>query len=409
MTPVVKLAWRNIWRNKRRTVLTIGAIAFGMFLITISRGIQYGTFGNMLDVSLRRSVGHLQVQRKGYWDERTLKYAFPVGGDDIAAIERIPGVDRVSPKLYTAALVGSGTENTTGALIVGVTPSMEQAMTLFATQPMEEGDFLSDGDTTGAVIGATLARNLEADVGDELVVLTQARDGSMAAALLDVRGIYRLADPVMDGGVVIAHLALLQHILAAEERATAIAMTVRDMEDVGAVGSALRQRFVDDEWAVMSYEDLLPQMMQFIAFKDAGNLLILIILLVVIVFGILNTILMTVMERFHEFGVMMAMGMRPGRIARMIFLEATLLSGVGLVVGNVAGYLLNNWWQYHPVIHPMEDISESYGFVPLILAVPDLTSQAIWSGIVLGLTLVMAMWPALVAMRFKPVEAIRQV
>ena len=415
MRSYAKLAWRNIWRNTRRTVLTILAVAFGILLIVVMRGMQYGSYAEMIATAVKRSSGHIQVHANGYWEKKTLKYAFPIADADTAAIAALPHVTHLSPKLVADALVGAGTENTTGAQVVGVIPSREQAMTVFAEKRvMEEGAFLADNDTTGALIGRTMAKNLKAKLGDELMLFTQARDGSMAAALLTVRGIFHVGEPEMDGYTVIAHLAMMQNVLAAQGRATAIAMTVDDVRNVERVVTLLKQRFVggrpDSKWEVMSFMQLLPALMQSIAFDNASGVVFLILLIVVIAFGILNTILMSVMERFHEFGMMMALGMRTRAIAGMVFLEGLFLSFVGLVIGNLGGYAINAWWQSHPIRLEMgQEIYESYGFDPVLIAVPDLNQQFVWSAVMLGLTLLVAMWPAWTAMRFRPVEAIRQV
>ena len=404
----LRIAWRNIFRNRRRTLLTIVAISFGLLLVIVKGGQRNGQYAQMIDTSVRRSTGHIQVHRNGYWDHKTLRYAFVLDDVHPDAIEGVDGVAHVSPRLEVDALVGSGAENTTGARVIGVTPSRERAMTAFAGSVMTAGEFLADADTSGAVIGHTMARNLRADVGDELVVVTQARDGSMAAAVFDIKGIYRLGEPDIDGYTVIGHLDAVQQMLAADGRATSVALTVDDHRNVDAVVAAIEKQLGDpDAWEVMSYETLMPTLVQTIAFDWAVDVVFQTVLLVVIAFGILNTILMSVMERFHEFGVLMAVGMRPRAVGVVVFLEGILLSGVALVVGNVFGYLINDWWRDNAIVigGSLEAI-EGFGFDLLMFAVPDLGQQAVWSVVMLGMTLCVAMWPAWVAMRFRPVEAI---
>jgi ABC-type lipoprotein release transport system permease subunit len=416
MIALLKLAWRNIWRNRRRTVLTSIAIVFGLVLIIIQRGLAVGTYVQMIETGVRRSEGHIQVHKKDYWEKKTLKYAFNVTPDDTARISAIPGVERISLKLTVDALVGANSENTTGAKVVGVIPSLEKAMTIFSNpkKGMKDGHFLRDTDTTGALIGYTMAKNIRASVGDTLVVLTQARDGSMGAGRLIVRGIFRAGEPEMDGYMVLAHIEFMRRILVAEDRVTAIAMTVDDVREMSGIISELRGLYPDgpgEKWEVMGYDQLLPALMQMIAFDESSGFIFLILLLVVIAFGIMNTILMSVMERFHEFGVMMAVGMKRRAVAAMVFLEGVLLSLVGLVVGNILGWSLNRWWELHP-IHITGEMGEMYeimGMEPVIYGLPDFGEQMVWSIIVVVLTLIVAMWPALTAMRFRPVEAIRQV
>lgn len=414
MSALALLAWRNVWRNKRRTALTILAVAFGIWLIVVMRGLQFGSYAEMVDTSVKRGPGHLQVQRKGYWDEKTLRHSFPLADADTAAIRAIPCVAHLSPKLAVDALVGVGDENTTGAQIVGVVPSLEQAMTVFGTGAVVEGRFLTDQDTTGVVIGRTMATNLRAKLGDELAVFTQARDGSMAATLLTITAIFHTGEQGMDGFVAICHIALVQETLVSQGRATAIAVTVDDVRNLNAVkrtlDEMLRTGSETSRWDVLGYDRLMPALSQSIAFDDASGVVFLILLLVVIAFGILNTILMSVMERYHEFGVMMGIGMKPRLIAGLVVIESLFVSGIGLVLGNVAGYATNAWWQANPVrLESAREAYELYGFDPVLVAVPDLAQQATWTVVILALTILVALWPAWVAMRFRPVEAIRHV
>ena len=414
MTGFVKLAWRNIWRNRRRTILTIVAVTFGTFLIIVQRGMQTGTYDRMIETTVRRSEGHIQIHAKGYWDKKTLRYAFPVADVDTAALSALPHVQEISVKLAIDALVGAGEENTTGARVVGVIPSLEAAMTFFGSGRMVDGRFLTDADTTGAVIGRTMAQNLRAGVGDELVIFTQGRDGSMAAAVLHIVGVFRAGEPDMDGYTVITHLSQLQRTLVAEGRATAIAMTVDDAhsvpEVIGSIKTLLDGENVDEQWEVMGYDELLPALMQSIAFDNASGIIFLLLLLVIIAFGILNTILMSVMERFHELGVMMAVGMKAKSIAAMIFLEGAFLNVIGLAIGNVAGYLLNWWWHIHPLrLDSYEETYESLGFEPILTSVTSIPEQALWSAVMFGMALLVALWPVWTATHFRPVDAIRHV
>jgi putative ABC transport system permease protein len=414
-----KIAWRNVRRNRRRTALTVIAVAFGVLLIIVMGGKRNGQYAMMIDTSVRRSVGHVQIHRAGYWDDRSLKKAFEVHRSDTAAISSVPGVEGFTVRLETDALVGTGGENATGARIIGLLNVLDADGAEHVGSPrsaMIEGVFFADDDTSGAVIGRTMARNLGVSVGDELVLLTQARDGSIAAALLVLRGVFRVGEPEMDGYTLFCHLAKLQEALVSPGRATSIALIVDDHRRAGAVAEELSSQLAASlapgapEWEVMTYEELDPELMQTIAFDWAVDMILQLLLLTVVTFGILNTILMSVTERFHEFGVLMAIGMPTRAIGAVVFFEGILISTVGLVVGNVIGYAFNDWWQDHPLIISGQVAAiEDYGFVPMLFAVPDMVQQLVWSAVVLILTLIVAMWPAAVAMRYKPIDAIRHV
>lgn len=408
MKQLIKLAWRNIWRNRRRTLLTLLAIAFGLGLTVFTRGIQFGTYELTIDYNVSLSAGHVQIHRVGYWDKKTLQNTFGEDKVDLAGIEGLPHVIGASPRLTVDALVAVGDEHASGARIHGVVPGREDAISI-VSQNMIAGNWLMDG--KNAVIGKVLAKNLRASIGDTLVYFTQGRYGETAAGLFKISGIYSVGEQDMDGYMVFVPLHLLQPQVSAENRLSALVIRVDDHRAVADLAMHLRQLYPSGQWEVMDYEALMPGLMQTIAFDNASGVVFLILLIVVIGFGILETILMSVMERYHEFGVMMALGMGRMRIAGLIFFEALFLGLIGSVLGNVLGYGVNVWFQNHPIHFEgaSGDAYQELGFVPKLIALPDVHEQLIWTAVVLGLTIAVAMWPARVAMRFSPVEAIRQV
>ena len=409
MTHTVKVVWRNIWRNTRRTILTALAIGFGVALTVITRGAQSGTFAQMVDFNTSLSVGHVQIHRSGYWEKRTLRNTFEHSELNMGEIAAIQHVGTVSPKLTTEALIAVGDDNSSGATLSGIVPSREAGISII-DETIVDGAYLSDGDMSGAIIGATLARNLGAEVGDELVYFTQGRYGATAAGRLSIRGIFRAGEFDMDGFTVFAPLATLQTSLDAPGRLSALTIGVEDHRAVDAVATSLAAAYETQNLEVMDYAELIPDIMQFIDFKNASTMIFLAVLLIIIGFSILETILMSVMERFHEFGVMMAIGLRKGALVRLIFCEAAFVGAIGALIGNVLGYAANAYLQARPIA--LGSLSEAYaemGFTPQITAITDIGEQMFWTAAVLLMTLAMALWPARVATGFSPVEAIRQV
>lgn len=410
MSQLVRLAWRNIWRNRRRTVLTLLAIGVGLGLTLFTRGLQLGTYQLTIDYNVSLSVGHIQIHRDGYWEHQDLSNSFEAAEVDTARIAALPEVMAVSPKLVVDALVAVGDAESSAARLQGVLPRHESALSVVPDN-MVEGEWLRPGDQRGAVIGQTLAGNLSATVGDTLVYFTQGRYGSTCAGLYTIRGIFSAGERQMDAFTVFVPLHALQPQVSMDGRWSALAVRLADYRDVEQVISQLRSWHGHERWEIMDYQELMPGLMQTIAFDNASGAVFLILLIVVIGFGILETILMSVMERYHEFGVMLAVGLRRARLAALIFTEALALGLIGTLFGNLMGYGLNTWFQTHPIAFGGEtgQAYKELGFVPKLITLPDMTEQAIWTGVVLGLTLLAALWPAHVATRFRPAEALSQV
>ena len=409
MMHYMKIAWRNIWRNTRRTILTVLAIGFGVALTVLTRGTQFGMYSQIVDFNISLSVGHAQIHRAGYWDKKTLRNTFEASEVDIGGVAAIPHVETVSPKLNVEALVAVGDDQSSGAMLNGVIPSREAGITI-VDETIIEGSYLSDDDMSGAIIGATLAKNLDAHIGDELIYFTQGRYGSTSAGKFTIRGIYKTGELDMDGFSAFVPLATLQPTLDAPGRLSALAVGVDDHRAVADVTTRLREMYEGPDLEVMDYRALIPDIMQTIEFDNATAIIFLILLLVIIGFSILETILMSVMERFHEFGVMMAIGLRKGTLVWLVFCEAAFVGVIGALFGNVLGYAANAYLQANPIV--LDSMSEAYtqfGFTPQIIAMTDIGEQLYWTAIVLTMTLAVALWPARVATRFSPVEAIRQV
>jgi putative ABC transport system permease protein len=409
MISVTKMAWRNLWRNTRRTVLTSLAIAFAIGLTVFTRGIQFGMYELTIAYNVALGAGHVQVHRDGYWDKKTLRNTFESTEVDAEWIAEMQHVTTVSPRLVTEALIAVGAENSSGAQINGIVPSRDDVITSLS-EDIVEGRWLLDDDPDGAVIGSVLAKNIGAQVGDTLVYFSQGRYGSMAAGLHEVRGIFNTGSRAIDAFTAYIPLASFQSELNAENRLTAVALDIDDFRAVPGVVEALGARYTDENLEVMDYAELMPDIMSSIAFDKASGAIFLILLLIIAGFGILETILMSVMERFHEFGVMRAIGLHRRSLVKLIFIEAVFIAIVGSLAGNALGYGANLWFLHNPiVIESMSDMYQEYGFVPQIIAMIDLKDQLMWTGIIFGITLFVALWPARVAARFSPVEAIRQV
>ena len=330
----LKLATRGLARNRRRSLITVAAVAIGLAGIVFLWGYIAGINRQMIANITSYLTGHVQVHQKGYHDDPTLDLAFD-GPEGIAArIKAQPGVTAVAPRIEGEALA-SGPEKTRGVLVVGVDPAREGAITTLA-RAVKAGSYLDAADPNGILLGDRVAEILRVAVGGEVTLVTQAADGSIGAGRNRVRGIYDSGIDMIDSAYVFLTLPAAQSLYALEGRVTTLAVRLDELGAVPVASAALAGQ-LGATFEVLGWQKLLPRLADNVAFHELFTYIILFVVFVVVTLGIANTILMGVMERIREFGVMMALGTAPGQIARVVLYEAALLGLAGIAVGNAIG------------------------------------------------------------------------
>lgn len=419
MDTFLKLAWRNVWRNPRRSLLTIAAVAFGLALCIYTYAIAVGYHNQMIRDAVGVFAGHIQISRKGWDDNKTLEYVMDEPQSVIDAIPRdgrVAGTTRriITPGLISRKLVtvedgidGGREENTQPVMIVGADPSSEISATNLPSK-IKEGEFISPDDPTGIILGGDLAKNLDVKVGDRVLVWTQDYYESLQAKFFFVRGIFRAGALDLDGGYAIAPLPSVRRFLKLDGMLTTVSVKLSDPRHLESVASDIENGIDAKYYEVLTWEEFKPELKQYIVFDDIGAYIFLGILIIVVSFGILNTQLMAIFERIKEFGTMMALGATPGQVAFTVFAECFFMTGVGVLIGNVLGFIPS----YINTKIPINMSSESewlayFGIDPYMYAAVTWPNFVICSGIIMGLAMFMSLWPALKAARFKPVEALR--
>lgn len=331
------LAWRNLWRNRRRTLITVSTIAFGFALAVVSIGLGDGGHNAMIRNAIRMGDGHLTVQPRGYL-EAPANHRFLHAGGEILAQVRDAGVPgRVAPRVALQLLASSAT-NAIGVALQGIQPGQDPLHEVLGDN-LVAGAWLEPGDHRGLLIGEALSRKLDAEVGNKVVLMAGGRDGQTISQLGRVRGVFRTGVDELDGYVVLSDLALARQFLYAEggtaEAAplTRIAVFLDDPEQLPAAKRNLAKAVTAAEAVVLDWQEMMPQLVSFIVVDDVGNYIWLVFILVMVAFGILNTILMSVLERTREFGLLRALGVSPNQLLVLVLLETILLACVALVVG----------------------------------------------------------------------------
>ncbi|MGQ9427415.1 ABC transporter permease [Gilvimarinus sp. F26214L] len=403
----LRLAWRNIWRHSRRTWLTVGAMVFSNILLVFMIGLQFGTYQLMIDNTLQVFTGHMQLQAPGYLDEPTIRKTLPdiqALADDVRA--NISGVD-VSARATGFALASSE-ERSYGIQVVGVQPHYEaQVSTLSGL--LKAGRYLQAGDTNSVVIGETLARNLKIGVGEELTILGSGRDGSMAADVLTVAGIFESNMPDMDRSLAIMPLEQFQNVFFMEGRGHNLIIKARDFSLVDDKTTQLRRRYGGDpDMVVLHWDELNPGLRQAIQADIASAWFMYGVLIILVAFSVMNTQLMSVLERTREFGVVMALGLRSGRMVRLVLLETAVMAGVGLLLGALLGGGLSLILGHTGFVYPgMEEMTERFNLPGRIFPEVSLFTVLFGPGVVFVASMLAALYPALRLHFLQPVAAMR--
>jgi len=404
-----QMAWRNVWRYRRRSALTVLTIALGLAFNILMRGIGDGFHEQMVDNSVRAGIGHIEIHRAGYQRDPALLKTLP----------DLPLVERVAPQTphllgYSFRVLGDGlastAENSTGVRIIGIVPGAERSVTTI-DRGVIAGKFLDGQMKRPVLIGERLAQSLSAGLNDKIVLVVQAADGSMGAQLFRVAGIFRSGSPDLDRGVVYLLRKDAQSLFSLGDGVTEAAFLLDSSESVSEAQRFLTSRLAHAPVEVLPWYVVEPFLRQFIQLDDAFFYIIVLILFFVIAVGILNTVMMSVFERVREFGVMMALGTRPRQVVRLVMQESAALALLGAALGAGLGSAATILFAATGIdLSHYAAGASALGITTTVIR-PELTA---WNLIASDLSVVLvvllvALYPAIKAARLRPVEAIRHI
>lgn len=408
----IQMAWRNVWRNPRRTILTILAIAFACLLLVFMLSLQFGTYEVMIDSAVKTQTGHMQVIVDGYNEDRKMRQVVADPDTVGSVLETTPHITAYTYRANGFALLSSK-QRTYGGLVTGVDP-VREARISSTPATIRQGSYLAPDDTNNAVIGALLAKNLKVGIGDELVVLGNARDGSIAATVLIVKGIFKSGMDEYDRSAIQIPLAYFQEVFAMRGGVHQVVAVCDSLGEVEAAQSAITERLPNNgstrPLTCLSWDELMPGLIQSIQMDLGGGIIFYIILIVVVAFSIMNTFLMAVFERTHEFGTLIAIGAKPGRLTKMLFYESAFLTSCGLVIGIAAGCALTLYAESVGIpLGEAEGLLQQYGIPDRIRPRLGFISATAGPTLVFCITMLTALYPAIKVRKLNPVEAMRAV
>ena len=407
MNLTLRLAWRNLWRQPRRTWLTTGAMVFSNIILAVMVSLQFGMYDMMIDNTLAVFTGHLQVQAPGYKDDKKMRQSIPNAAGLAASLRQNLDVDTVAVR-GTAFALASSDERSFGIQVIGIQPEYEARVSSLPGL-LSEGRYPADNFAAEVVIGNVLARNLKVTIGDELTLLGSGRDGSFAAAVVIVTGIFDTGMADLDRSIAQLPLGAFQDVFSMGDQAHEIVIRVADLSLVPGIKQQVQGLLpADENLVVFDWDELEPSLKQAIQADIASAWFMYGILIILVAFSVLNTVLMSVLERTREFGIVMSLGLTPGRLGRLVVLETMLMGLMGLILGTLLGAGLILWLGANGFSYPgMEEMAERFNMPAKIY--PQLSLVPLFLGpvIVFAGTLIAAVYPAIRLHWLEPVQAMR--
>jgi ABC-type lipoprotein release transport system permease subunit len=399
----LRLAWRNVWRNPRRTGVVVCAVAVGIAGVLLSMSVNYGMVVGLVETAIATELGHLQVHARGFDENPELRIRLEDGGRAVSA--SIAGLTEV--KAWTRRVRGEGLltspRASAGVSVVGIEPELEAEVSLVA-RSIIQGSYL-DG-RRRVLIGEELARRLEVGVGDKVVLSVQDLRGDLTGEALRVGGLFRSPSRDLDRGTVFVRLGEAQALLGLGEAVSEIVVVATGRRAISPIRDALVRSLPSAE--VRTWEELRPLLVYMVDMFDQMAVYVYLAVFVAMAFGIANVLMMAVYERRREIGILMAVGMGRGRVVAMIVTESALVTLLGLMIGFAVAIAALAALQDGIDLSYFAEGLTAYGFGTRIVPALRVEDFIVPTGVAVVTALLASAWPALRAVGFRPAEAVRQ-
>ncbi len=404
---VIKIAWRNLFRKSSRSLATAAAIGLGLSFFIFFYSIEDGMRAQLVSNATDYYLGHIQITAQAFQEEYDPKYSIAHPAEIAQILSRDPNIRAYAERVEAPAFLNSSA-GSVGVLLTGIDPGAEGKVTRL-NRVVHSGAFLQAGDDQAIVLGESLARKLELGQGDRLVATVSSTDGALVQEYFRVKGTIRTGSESLDRSLALVTLRTAQRMLSLGERVTTLVLAVDQPSRVDRVQAELRSKLAGGAYAIKTWYDLSPILLQTIGLFNFILYLIGNIVFVVIAVGVANTVLISVIERNRELGVLMAMGTSRGRIVGMIVAETVCLGLLGLAIGNILGlsFVLTAGATGIDFVRFNTAVSEIPGAMRVVYPKIELVHTVIASVMLFLIMVCVSVFPALRAARLKPAEAIR--
>ena len=401
---ILKIAWRNIWRNKKRSLITVASILIAIFLSLIMRSMQLGTYKGTIDNVVGSYTGYIQLHHKGYWDNRSIDNSINVTSNLISQLSNTEGVEAVLPRLENYGLLSFG-DLTKVISLNGVDFKKEQKLQDINSKLIT--GFLPQN-PKDIIIGKGVASYFKVETNDTLVFVGQGYHGMLAADKFHISGIIDLKNPALNKVTAMMSLEDAQNLFSASGIVTSLVVDKNDNVQLKSLQKAISSK-LDSNYEVMNWQQMMPELQQTILADSVGGLLMIAILYMILIFGIFGTVLMMTQERKYEFGVLVSIGMKKGKLMFMVFIETIILSLLGVIMGVLLAYPIMLWKHYDPLVLPgtQAEMMENFGFtaeIPFYIQ-PDL--PLVHASLIFIIALLVSLYPILIIKKLNPLHAMR--
>jgi ABC-type lipoprotein release transport system permease subunit len=405
-----RLAWRSIWRHRRRTVITVASIGFGLSLVVFFVSLADGMYARLIEDAVRMQAGHVTVEHAAYREAPAVDLRLGGVTALAARVETLPAVERTKRLVLGQGVVRSGT-GAAGVAVMGVEPAAE-ALTSPLVRRVVAGAYLAEGDGAVVVLGAGLAERLQLSEGKKLVLTTNDASGALVESLFRVKGIFRTGAEEADGYLVQAPLATVQRLYGfGPDEVTQLGVVLRDAARARTVLARVRALVGNPGIAVLPWQETMPELSAFIRLDRTSDGIFYGLLLAIVLFTIFNTLLMSVLEREREFAVLLAIGTAPGQLRLQVLLESAYIGVLGCALGLALGGSIGALVQVYGL-----DLTRFYGHgltisglavSPTLHAKVTLHRLLVFGGLVFGATLLLGLWPMRRAARVAVADVLR--
>jgi ABC-type lipoprotein release transport system permease subunit len=403
----IRIAWRNIWRNKKRTLITITSVSFAVVMAVFTRSFQEGSYAKMIENAVGQFSGYVQVHQKDYWNDKTLDNGIVLNDSLIKSILSVSGVEGVNFRLESFSLA-SYQKNTKGAMIMGIDPDDEDKM-IGLRSKMIKGNYFNKNDKS-VLIGSKLAQYLGLTVGDTIVLMGQGHWGQSAIGAYPVKGILKIPSPVIDKQIIFMPLPLAQEYFSFNNGITSIVVRFKDATETEKIVTELNKKLKNTDYSAIGWREMMPEMVQIIQSDRAGGIFMIAVLYMIIAFGVFGTVLMMTEERKKEFAVMVSIGTQRTKLMLISIYETLLINSLAIVLGIIVTIPIIIYYSHHPIRMSGESARsiEKLGIEPVMPTLMDASIFLHQTEVILIIVAVASLYPLIAIAKFNVIKSLRR-